>query len=178
MPAVNINLLPIDLSAKSGTSKTAATLKRVALTSLGVFLTFGVIAAVFMILFSFQIDSIAKSNEELKTQISSLESVEQKNVLVKDRLAKIKQIDGVKDILPALVGLSTFLNNLPSGASITDADIDASGRIKFEIRATDSSALPNVLANLASLPNYKKMVIKTFTYTPTIGYQIGLEASL
>ena len=176
MPAVNINLLPLELSAKSGVAKLAVLLKKLTVLLLSVFLLLGAISLAFIIIFSAEINSVIKANEALKVQISTLESAEQKNILVKDRLAKIKSIEAQGDILGVVNSLGGVSATLPPGVSISDSDIDISGRTKFSFKAADSSALSSLLAGLISLPDYKTLIIKTFTFAPDIGYLITLEA--
>lgn len=176
MAASNINLLPIDLSAKSGVAKTAALLRRVSMFGLVVFMVLGVMAGVFVVIYSIQLNSVITGNQALASQISTLEVTEQKTVLVKDRLQKIKNIEAQADVLNSVAGLTKVDSSLPQGVTIADVAIDALGKTSFSFNVTDSSSLANFLGSLIVSGNYKQLTIKSFTFAPQTGYLVSFEA--
>lgn len=178
MPAaVNINLLPVELSAKSGVSQAATLFRRISTAALIIFLIFGGLAAAFIIIFSLQINSVVKTNDGLKADIAKLEVTEQKNVLVKDRLAKIKVINGQSDILTTTGNIRNIVTSLASGVTLADANIDVLGKVDFSFKVADTSQLVSFLANLVANSNFKVLAIKNFSYNPAAGYLISLEAA-
>lgn len=177
MPASNINLLPVDLSAKSGVAKTAALLKRVSFFMVATFLVLGFLAGAFIVFFSIQLDSVAKTNQNLTSQIATLEVTEQKTVLIKDRLQKVKSLQSQKDVLAGVGIIKKITDSLPVGVSLADANLDTSGVAEFSFNVTDSGTLVNFLANLIALPDYKTLVIKSFSFTPVTGYLVTFEAT-
>lgn len=176
MAATNINLLPVDLSAKSGVAKSASLFRRITVTGAIIFVILGILAGGFVVIFTLQINSVTKANDALKTQIASFETAEQKNVLVKDRLAKIKTIEGQKDILGASAGVGTINSSLPSGVSISDVNIDSTGKTQFGFTVSDSTSLVPFLANLVTAPSYKQLTIKNFSFNPATGYLVSFDA--
>lgn len=176
MAASNINLLPLELSAKSGVAKLAALLKRVSTFMIMIFLVLGFMALAFIIFYSIRLDDTLKANQALASQISTLEVTEQKTVLVKDRLQKIKGIKAQPDVIAAVDGIRSLSAVLPSGVSVADTSIDA-GKTNFSFNVTDSSVLVNFLANLVTNSNYKQLTIKNFTFTPATGYLVSFESN-
>lgn len=176
MPAANINLLPVDLSAKSGIAKLAALLKRTSFFMLATFLVLGFLAGAFIIFFSIQLDSTNKTNQNLSAQISTLEVTEQKTVLIKDRLQKVKSLGTQKDVLSGVDAVNTITETLPSGVSLAEVNLDTSGTVQFSFNVTDSSTLVSFLANLVSQTDFKNLSIKSFSFTPVTGYLVSFEA--
>ncbi len=174
MPASNINLLPIELSAKSGVAKLAATLKRVSMFSVITFLVFGLMAGAFILVYSLDTNSIVKNNDNLASQIATLEDAEQKTVLIKDRLQKIKTLNAQTDILPAITGLKSVISGLPAGVTVADITMD-SGKTVFAFNVADSSILVSFLSNLVVSSGYKQLTIKSFSFTPATGYLVSFE---
>lgn len=176
MPASNINLLPIELSAKSGVAKLAATIKRVSMFSVITFLVFGLMAGAFILIYSLDTNSIIKNNENLASQIAALEDAEQKTVLIKDRLQKIKTLESQTDILPAVAGLKNITASLPQGVTVADVTMDA-GKTIFSFNVADSSILVSFLSNLIANSGYKQLSIKSFSFTPVTGYLVSFETT-
>ncbi len=175
MPAININLLPQELSAKSGVASLSKVLKKASIVGLGAFSLIGMIVAGIFIYFSFEIGNANKINDTLKSKITTLEVAEQKTILVKDRLQKVRTIMSGKDVLPLIENIRTLIALMPSGASISDTDIDANGKVKISFKVADPSSLTVLFANIAASTNYKQMVIKNFSFNQATGYLVALE---
>lgn len=177
MPAANINLLPVDLSAKSGVAKLAALLKRASFFMLATFLVLGFLAGAFIIFFSLQLDATNKANQNLSAQISTLEVTEQKTVLIKDRLQKVKSLGSQKDILGGVEAVEAISSTLPPGVSLAEVNLDTGGIVQFSFTVTDSTTLVSFLAQLVSQSTFKNLVIKSFSFTPVTGYLVSFEAT-
>lgn len=178
MPAININLLPIELSAKGGTAKAASALKKVNMAILVIFIVLGLLGGGIILYLSFQITSEGQTNADLKNRISALEVAEQQTILVKDRLAKIKTINSGKDAATGVANLATISNSLPSGVVLSDADIDISGKAKMGFKVTDSTSLVTFLATISANQSFSKLTIRNFAFSPANGYLISLEGTL
>ena len=176
MPASNINLLPVELSSKSGIAKTAALLRRVSMFSVIVFLILGVMAGAFILIYTLQLEALVKSNQALTQQIAALEVTEQQTVLIKDRLQKIKGLETQSDILAAVGGIRSIMTSLPGGVAIADTTIDSTGKTAFAFSVADSSVLVSFLGNLVANSDYKELKIKSFSFTPATGYLVSFEA--
>lgn len=175
--AVNINLLPVELSAKGGVAQAASAIKKVNMAIVIVFIVLGVIGGGLILYLTFQITNESRANTDLKNRIATLEVAEQQTILVKDRLGKIKTINGAKDAVSSVNVVQTINSSIPPGVVLSDTDIDVSGRVKMGFKVTDSSALVTFLGGLTANENFSKLTIRNFSFNPTNGYLISLEAT-
>ena len=176
MAATNINLLPVDLSAKSQAARLGSFLKKATKVLIGLFSVAGLLSGIFIVVLSLQLDSVNKKNETLRQNISALETTEQKTVLVRNRLEKIKILGDKDKAIGSVAILSGIVSSLPSGVSLTDANADLSGGLTYSFNVSDSSVLPQFLGSLMANQSFSKLGIKNFSFSPLSGYKITLEA--
>lgn len=178
MAAVNINLLPIDLSAKSQAARFGNILRKITTAIIGIFSVLVVLAGVFIVVLSLQLDSVNKKNELLKQNIAALETTEQKTVFVKDRLQKIKGLGEGSKTITSMALLGGLLPSLPPPVSLSESTADSTGALDFSFKVSDSASLPPFLALLITNEGLSKLSIKNLSFNPASGYIVSLEAAI
>jgi len=173
----NINLLPEELASKTGTKKAVSSIKNSAIILFAIFFLVFSGATFYLILLSSQTNKTNTSVSSLKTTIESLQEVEQRVVLVKDRLSKVKNILGEKTATDSVEGLEIIYQFLPAGAVVTEAKLSSDlSEVSFSI--SNSSGLVQVLSNILASERFSNVQMKSFSYTPSTGYVVNLELSV
>ena len=174
MPA--INLLPTELLPSASLLKTARLLKTVLTVGFGIFV---VVVLGLVGFFSVNALSLRSSNakqEELKNSIKSFEQTEQGLVLVKDRLAKVKEVGAKENADNEIEALSGLFGKIPPGVSLTEAVIS-----KDELDSTfvvgDSSVLGQFMAGLITTEGFNKIELLSFSFNPSVGYLVSVAFS-
>jgi len=176
MAAASINLLPIELSPQSGAAKTANLFKRIAIVYGAIVVVFLIGAGAFILLMSVQSSSIKNQNAALTARITTLEAAEQKTVLIRDRLEKIKGvIAGSVGMEKNLVNLSNVISILPSGVAIASAEVDST-RTKFTVSGSSSQEIAVFLSSLVAQKIYPNLILKTFSFNPGSGYVVSFDS--
>ncbi|MBX4205774.1 hypothetical protein KW795_01110 [Candidatus Microgenomates bacterium] len=169
-----INLLPTDVSVSKDVLKAANILKNLAIAGsfLLIILATGGILTLFLL--TTQSTNEQKRADALKTEIKSIEIVEQKYFLVKDRLTKANTIIKNRTNEPKIDNLKNLTQTLPEGVTIFDSEVGLS-LTKVTINATQSVGLTTFLSSLITNPSYKEMTMKGFSFNPNTGYFVILE---
>jgi len=168
-----INLLPKDLLPSAGLIKTAKLLKNLLTLGFGIFTIALVGLVAFFTLNSISLRSSSARQEELKTSIKALEQTEQGLVLVKDRLAKVKEVLG-KD------SGAEEIDNLAKVSSLTTAGVDLTEAVVFKdeldttFNVSDASLLTSFMAQIIATGTYKRIDLNSFSFNPSVGYLISL----
>lgn len=175
MAASSINLLPVELSPQSGAAKTANLFKRIAIVYGAIVVVFLLGAGAFILFMGIQTNNVKQENANLGARIATLEAAEQKTVLIRDRLQKIKTITGGgATISKNLANLDRVISILPSGIVIASAEVD-SVRTKFTVSGNSSQAITDFLSNLVAQRIYTNLILKTFSYNPGSGYVVSFD---
>ncbi len=173
----NINLLPEELASKTGTNKTVNSIKNSAITMFAIFFLAFSGAIFYLVILSTQAKRVVESNSSLQTTIKSLQEVEQRVVLAKDRLVKVKNILGKKTASDSVEGFELINQFLPSDAIMTEAKLTSNAsEISFLI--SSSSGLVQVLSNILASDYFSIIQMKSFSYTSSMGYVINLELTI
>ncbi len=175
MAKININLLPQDLVGSASVSRAAEMIKRLAMGLAALFVILAGLGLALFLIFSSDLKRQQANVDSLKANISNLEGVEQKLFLVKDRIKKTSGIIKARKIEDKTTALAKVMAFLPPGMSLTEAELDVV-KSKLAFSATDSSALASFLAQLAASGIYKNMTLKNFSFMPTSGFLIIIEA--
>ena len=174
MATRKINLLPTNLAAPSDVLKVVDNIKRITVT---VFIIFFLVAAggAALLFFAFRNNSDLKNkNTELETNISNLQKTEQKLVLIRDRIEKVKTINANSDASTNVDKLNRVILSKPSDISLNSATIDVD-KTKFSVISKSSNTMATFLKSVAAVPDFKKISLISFTFTPSVGYDITLE---
>ena len=168
-----INLLPIDLSNQKGTLKQADSVKKLIIVASGFFLTFVILGIGLILFFSNQLDSSMARQSSLTQQIKTLENVEQKLILVKDRLTKINIAQAEVNATLKLETLNQILSTLPANVTLDQFTISTSSTL-FTVTSKDSLGMATFLNKLVSGGLYKNVSLANFEFTPDAGYSISM----
>ncbi len=169
MPA--INLLPKDLTPREGVLKTATVLRKVLIIGfIGLIVLIVSLIAVFFIL-SGRFDRSIERQNDLKKQISALEQTEVRLVLVKDRLAKAKEVLALDSAEPETESLDSLINIIPDGVGISLVSLKSNSS-ELTMEAQNSSSLAEFLAKLISSGIYKKIDLMSIEFNDVKGYEM------
>lgn len=172
--AIKVNLLPPELAAGGSLLKISKVIKSLNLILLSGFLVFGLALAGFFIASSIQLESLVSRENELKDQISSLKATEQKMVILKDRIGKIKSAKALKGINPGLTAVSPILSQMASDSSLSELTID-SQKVELSVNFRSRVELSNFLGNVKNSISFKSVVLTSFGFNPSTGYLLTLR---
>ncbi|OGM30221.1 hypothetical protein A2630_03290 [Candidatus Woesebacteria bacterium RIFCSPHIGHO2_01_FULL_44_10] len=174
---VRINLLPHELSPESGLNKIANILKQSAIYAMIVFLVLGMGAAGFFIIMGSQAANLESRQAALKNSLEDLSQAEQSFVLVKDRLAKSKQIVSQTKSAEMLVAMDSLISKMPPTVVVSEAEV-SSEKTEINFLAKNSTDLPQILGPVLTQFGFSKIVLKGINFNPASGYLVTLEVSL
>ncbi len=167
----SINLLPSDLIPKKSVLKLSSTVKKISIIGYSALLiTTLVLVGVFFVL-SRQIDTTIENQNNLKSQISSMEQTEQRLVLIKDRLEKASDILGRASAKDEIEGFEKLVDILPENTFIGSVALEVSGT-NITIRIPTSSTLVELFSKLISSGIYSEVVLKSFSFAEGKGYSL------
>lgn len=169
-----INLLPEELEVKGPIAQGIETLKKIVILLAAVFLVIGGALGAYALILVFQIRDSQTAQENLKTQIASLEQAEQQLVLVKDRIAKARPLVEADDAKSNLDRLGSFLTNLPAGVNFTEGEIDLE-KTEISFNANSSLGLSSLLSSLSAAQAFDTITLQSFSFNPNTGYLVSLE---
>ena len=172
--AIKVNLLPEALTVKKGTAAVAKILRSISVVSLVIAIVLGLGLLGFFIVSSFELRSVQTNVESLKNQIKSQETTEQRMVLLKDRLAKIKLVSAIPSSSKALTSISPVLQTLPADASLGELAID-SQRIDSSFSFRNSVSLSSFFGNLKSFGAFPVITLASFGFNPSSGFLAGIR---
>lgn len=169
-----INLLPTDLAPKGPTLRIVNYLKQIVFIGFVIFLLVTLGLAGFFILTSLELNGSVSRQEVLKTQIKSLEQTEQKVVLLKDRLGKIRKILAMSDSQENIGKAQDVLGMAVGGISIGELEVSAD-ETKLIISSSNSSSFSQFLANLTTSKLYETIILSSFSFNPNSGYSAAFD---
>lgn len=172
----NINLLPEDLVVSKSQTRLVGLLKKTIISVFGVFLILIILFSAIFIKLNFDLKNSQARQENLKVSIKSLEQTEQSLFLLRERLAKIKSIQSFPSAPTDLVRELELLFQKNPGANLSEVKV-SSDKVSFLARATSNDQVGNLLANLLTDINLKKIELNSFSFSPDSGYLLDLEIS-
>lgn len=166
-----MNLIPKDMSISPKTVKSVKTVNYMSIV-LGSALSLCVLAGIIYIVYLNTVKvSSQQQIENLKTQITNLQSSEQKLILVKDRLTKISAIQKDESIADTLDSFIDFSNSISQDSTINIMDTKlSSSKSEVTVSADSSLSINRVLGFLGSGQVYKNVVMNTLGFNPLSGY--------
>jgi Tfp pilus assembly protein PilN len=168
-----INLLPLDLSANSASVKIKNAINTLAIIST---------TALFICIFAFvglyiynnnKLKLLVVDNSKLKNQITSLEASEQKLVLAKDRLGKIKDIMENNSAQDEIALYKEISKDIDPAIQISEVGLESS-KLETSLLTPDSRTVGTFFNKIITLKTVKKIMLTTLTYNPSTGYLAGL----
>lgn len=171
--AINLNLLPQDLAVKGGVVKVVNIFDKLIMTALAAFLIFALGLVAFFIASSLELKNLNSSVENLKAQLAALSVTEQRVVLLKDRLAKIKSLGSYTSSDKDVENLIFLLGDLPSNSLLGNVSVEP-GKIDFSLGFSDSESLGKFLGGLSENKKYKNVLISSLGFNPVSGHLVSL----
>lgn len=171
-----INLLPSDLLPSAPLIRTANFLKSIVTVSFVIFILILVGSVSFFTINSLSLRSSTLKQEETKNSIKSLEETEQGLVLVKDRLAKIKEVYAMESSSDEIDRLSTIYPQVSEGVILSEA-VAAKDKLETTYIVSDSSLLTRLMAGIVTEGSFKRIDLYSFGFNPNVGYIISLGYS-
>lgn len=171
-----INLLPPDLISNKGIFKQAKAIRSLTLVSIIVFLIFGLAVGGIILLGSAQLRSLTSQNNALKENIREREETEQKMVLLKDRIGKIKIAKNLESSKEELAGATTLLATITAPSVVSELTFDAK-KVDLSLIFKTSSDLSAFLRGLANNQDFDSVILTSFGFNPSNGYILSLRLS-
>ena len=168
----SINLLPAELRVKFPVAKFLKRIKKIAIVE-AILLVFVVVLSVGSIyILSDRVSGIKDDSEKMKKSIQSLEGIEQRLFLVKDRTGKIDQVLSEENAIDEIEEVSRLLDRLPSGSKVSRVAAGPSQlRIVVQVdEAKDATSLFDYL-NSSEFP---RIVVSNFSASEGGGYDFNI----
>lgn len=172
--AIKLNLLPPDYTVSGSTAKTLKALRSLGVISIAAFVVFALIIVGFFIVSSIESNNLNASINSLTSQIKSQEQTEQKVVLLKDRLKKIKAIQANSGSIDNLDKAGEVVDKLGPDATLTEFSVDPD-KVDLSVAFRTNSDLTNFLSELTATKAFKSVVLTSFGFNPTSGYLVGVR---
>jgi hypothetical protein len=172
--AVKLNLLPPNYALSGPIGQIVKFARPVNVILLALFIVTVVGMGGFFVFSSFSLRSLTASNDGLKKQIQAQSAAQQQMVLLKDRLGKIKTVQGVATATKNLNDINPILARLTGNSALSELNIDAQ-KLTATITFKSNSDLTNFLEGVGLSTNYSAITMGTFSYNPVSGYQVGLN---
>lgn len=166
-----INLIPTEMAVPARAVKLAKIINKFSIVATILLILASVILGSLFFYYSLERTKINNNTQSLISRISSLQVSEQKLVLAKDRLAKIKVVRDSKSVNNEILRYQEFSNIISnaSGSAITEAVLTSKGT-DASIILQNSTSLSEVLSPLSKLTNYKKIILSSLGFNPNTGF--------
>lgn len=169
-----INLIPSEMAVPAGAIKLAKLLNKISIVAVIILIVTSLSVAGLFFYFSNQDSKLSSSVASLKTKLTQLQSNEQKLVLAKDRINKIKVVQktkSVNDEVSRFKGFSELVS--ASGSVITEANLNSKGT-EVSLLSANSTVLSSILKPLASLGGYKQIILSSLGFNTGTGFMSTL----
>jgi Tfp pilus assembly protein PilN len=169
-----INLLPEDIHPKAKVYKLAGVVRRlsIVLAIVLVFSTSG--AVVFYFINQEQIQKSQEKQDSLTTSINSMQGVEQKIVLLKDRADKIDAVRKADDTSKQVALLEEIGRSVPEGSALSSLTI-AKGEVNESISIPDSPSFLKFISSLTQTSSFGSVVLDSLNYSDKEGYTLSIK---
>ncbi len=171
---IKINLLPTDYRLTGPVGQIVKFARPLNVILLALFLVTVVGMGGFFIFSSFSLKNLVTRNDGLKKQIQSQSTAQQQMVLLKDRLSKIKTIQGIPTATKNLADIDPLLMLITGNSFLSELNLD-SQKVAATVVFKSNSDLTNFLKAISSNTSYSSISLGTFNYSPVAGYQISLN---
>ena len=171
---VGINLLPQDLKPKGYVVTVAKTLRKVALVALVFFIFGGSILFGVFIFFNQRIRSSESKQEEVKTEIKAQEKTEQRLILLKDRIDKISNVQGISNANSKVSVLDEVHQLFTEGITPKEVNLkDDEALVK--VYASSLTNLSNFITQITHSGRFKTINLISFEFSPEFGYSAEFD---
>jgi hypothetical protein len=172
--AAKLNLLPPDYALTGPVGQIVKFARPLNVILLALFLVTVLGMGGFFIFSSLSLKSLTADNDSLKKQIQAQSTAQQQIVLLKDRLGKIKTVQGLPTATQNLTSIDPVLVLVAGNSFLSELDVD-SQKVAATIVFKSNSDLTNFLKNISLNTTYSSVSLGTFNYSPAVGYQLSLS---
>ncbi len=172
--AIKLNLLPQEYAVPSGLNKILKSARALGIIFLAAFVIFAIGLSAFFFISSLQLRRMTAETEVLKSKIVSQQETEQKIVLLKDRINKIKIVKAMPSALTNLGKLNLILANLSPDSSLSELSID-SKKTEVSVLFRNSVSFANFLKTLKESDDFSQVTLKSFGFNPVNGYLVTVQ---
>ncbi len=169
-----INLLPQEQKDKGYTTKIGSTAKK-AVTYFVVVVLILIVAVGGFYGYYYVLDNLAvRSTLNLESQIQALQPVEQKIVLLRDRLKKSSKILAAPTSLDESVSFTSVINSLPEGVTVVSTSLKPE-EFSVVVTANESKQITDFIHSLTFANSYQKIEVSSLAFNPKEGYQAEIR---
>lgn len=168
---VTLNLLPPEHVTSGALGKILKTARALNVVLLVTFLIFALGLGAYFIFTTSQLRSISASENQLKAQITTLETSEQQIVLLKDRLSKVKTVQGLSTSSKNLAKIDPFVTSLGGETNLSELAIDPQ-KVDLSILFKSNASLSAFLKSMLGTKDFSSVSLTTFGYNPANGYLV------
>lgn len=172
--AVKLNLLPEEFMLTGPLGRIVKFVRPLNVILLAIFLITALGMVGFFIFSSVSLNNLQSGNSSLTSQIQTQSAAQQQVVLLKDRLGKIKTIKTFPGAAKNLTDFDQTLTSLSASSLLTELDVD-SQKIGASILFKSNTDLTNFVKSLRSNTAFSRVLMTTFNYSPSFGYQLGIS---
>lgn len=169
-----INLLPQEFRPKASFVKLAKTLNKIAIVSIFLLLISTFFLLVTFIFYSQKTKSLLTEKNELTKIIKALEDSEQRVVLVKDRVEKIRKVQEIPSAVEEVEVISGVSASLPQSIVLKNASL-SQDKVELSLNGTSLIDMTNFFASLISNQNLKFVKIISFNFNSETGYTTQIQ---
>jgi len=128
----------------------------------------------FFVFSSFQLRDVSSENDALKAQITAQSTSEQRLVLIKDRLKKVRTVKGLTSSQENLANFETL--NASTGASVDLTEVDISPqKVDLSVRLDSNNELTSFMTALTGSSVFEKITLTSFGFNPVGGYLANIR---
>lgn len=171
------NFLPPEMTVGAGMLKIVRIVRALSIAFSAMLFLFLFVSAAFYIVTSLEVTRLLETNEQMKAEIKSLESTEQKAVLTKDRVGKIKLAQETSSMNETVSTMSQVLGNLQSGIDISEVLVDKKG-VDLTIRFLKREQISDFLSTISRVTFFKTIVLNSLNFSSEIGYLADLRLTI
>lgn len=172
--AVNLNLLPPELSVSKNLNKILKFTRSLGVISTAVFLVFIIVVVAVYVVYSLNLRSLNTANLQLQDQVKAQESTEQSLVLLKDRATKIRTVLNLPSSLGNLSQANLVLASSSASVDLAEMDVDPV-KVTLNMNFKTNSDLSQFLQYVSSSNAFKTIVMTSFGLNPLSGYTLSLD---
>lgn len=169
----NINLLPSDSGPNPRLLAQVANIKKIGIILLVIAALGGLTAGGFLFTSLREAQNLSGEVDDIKSSIASLQASEQRLVLIRDRISKIKPVLADSTMHDVLVKFHDLILALPSDVTIEEEALSDEA-VSVTFKTFSLSGFNSVLALFDTLAHYTAVYITQLTFSTAEGYKITM----
>lgn len=171
--AIKVNLLPTEKRVGKGLQRILRVTRMLGVISLVIFILFGLGMIAFFVFNSISLGNLKTANGDLEDRITGLETSEQKIVLLKDRVGKIKSLFSIPSAINNLDSVNTVLSPLSKDTTISELNVNPT-KVSMSINFKSAADIGVFLTGLKDTKSFQTVSISSFSFNPVSGYLVSI----